>query len=236
MNDQVKQEDTVSFGDKRVEINTVERYKGRRNVTDRLGIISGGLLRAYTYFYEGQGGKKTVFRVRPKAEGGRPATNPETLRYVEGILGAPTQRFGMLLFHYQTDDKGELIEPEKLKGKIKTWVVSETRYAELDDLNRQYPLLCDGLDGKQHDFLAKCTEDKYQKITFLPLPTAHWKSNQKWFDALKARELKAKEKLRMALGYELKDHEILALLGGGAVATEGDIAGDIDLSDIIGDE
>lgn len=219
-------DDQVTLGDKRVETSTFDRYKGRKGITDRVAMVSGGLIRAYSFYYEGQG-KNTLFRA---------PTDPDTLKFVKAQLGEPSQRFGLVLFHYLTDEKGELVTTETLKGRMKTWVISETRYEELSSLHRQWPILDGGFDKKQHDIMVNCTEEKFQRMTFNPTPDAFWKKKQSWYDALKAKELKAKERLRGQLGRTLKDTEIMALLGAALPSQTGstDNAGEIDLSDIAG--
>jgi len=219
-------EDQVTLGDSRVRTSNYERYKGRKGITDRVGIISSALLRGYNYFYEGQGGQKTLFRA---------PTNPETLKLVKSILGEPTQRFGILLFHYSTDESGEVLDTEKLRGKIKIWVISESRYEELTLMNRQWPLLDTGYDGAQYDLNINCTEENFQRMTFTPCSTALWKKKEQWYQTLKGDEAKAKERLRWALGRELKDEEIMKMLGksGPSPTTSSDSVGEIDLSDII---
>lgn len=222
------QDEAVSLNDSRVHISTYERYKGRKGITDRLGIVSTALLQAHTYFYEAPN-QKTLFRA-PK--------DPNTLAFVKSVLGEPTQRFGVLLFHYTTDENGELIDDTKLRGKLKIWVISESRYQELGQLDKQWKLLDEGFDKPQYDFTAKCTEEQYQRMTFTPCPNAFWKRKQQWYDYVKTEEKKAKERLRWALGKQLKDPEIMALLGnrsGASPTTAGDAVGDIDLSDIVGE-
>lgn len=221
-------EDVVALGDKRVETSTFDRYKGRKGVTDRIAFISSSLIRTYTFYYEGNNQKRTF----------RAPTNPETLAFVKKQLGEPDQKFGLLLFHYTTDDNGELLTPEKLSGKVKLWVWSEARYDEIVALNRQWPLMDTGFDGKQYDLQVKCTEEQYQRMNFTPCPSAHWKTKQTWYDTIKAKEPKALPRLRQALGRQMTDQEIMGLLGGagnGVAPASTDAAGEVDLSDVIDD-
>jgi hypothetical protein len=217
----------VSFSDPKVEIDVFERYKGRKGYTDRIAFISSALLHAKTYYFEGQGGKKAFFR-QPK--------DPTTAAYVQARLGEPTQRFGLVIFQYTTDEKGELLDPTKLKGRVKLWSLTETKFLELSEIDKSWKLLDQGFGAPQHDLKVKCTNDDFQKMDLHAQPGAEWKKNEKWYRALKAKEIKAKEKLRQAMGKELKDVEIMALLGGpsNAPTSGGDQAGDIDLSDIGG--
>lgn len=218
-------EDFVTLGDKSVETSNFDRYKGRKGEVDRVGFISSSLMRGYSYYYEA---KKMSFRA---------PTNPETLKFVKEQLGAPTQYFGLTLFHYQTDEDGQLLVEEKLQGKVKTWKISESRYEELSSMHRQWPLLDAGPDEPQVDLVIKCSEEQYQRMTFSPTPKAHWKSKSSWYEALKKKEILSKEKLKLALGPIRSDEEILSILGGTLKSQTGgtENAGDIDLSDIIDD-
>jgi len=224
MNAVTPQEDQVTLGDRRVETSNFDRYKGRKGVTDRVAILSSTLTRAYMYFYEG-GGKKTMFRA---------PTNPETRKFVTEAIGEPQQRFGLTLFHYTTLPNGDFPDPTKLQGKLKVWVISESRYEELSTLNKQWPLLDGGWGVSQVDLSIKCTEEAFQRMTFTPMPTAHWKTKQAWYEALKAKMAKTKVSLAQSLGRVMKDEEIMALLGvGGQAPGKTDNAGEIDLSDIV---
>lgn len=220
--------DHVTLGDKTVETNQFDRYKGRLNVVDRIAILSTTLIRAYTYYYEGNG-KKTTFRI---------PTNAETLAFVKKTLGEPTQRFGLILFHYKTGDDGILLDETKCQGRPKLWVISEARYEELSNIHRQWPMLDAGVGAPQHDLQIKCSEEKFQRMNFTPCPTAHWKTNPKWYAALKERESKAQERLKLAMGRTMTDMEIMSLLGGTSAPNVTGAVGnsdELDLSDVIED-
>lgn len=218
-------EDFVTLGDKKVETSNFDRYKGRKGIVDRLAIISGGLMRGYSYYYE------------PKKFSFRAPTDAETLEYVKAQLGEPTQYFGLTLFHYQTDEDGNLLSDEKLTGKVKTWKISESRYEELSSMNRQWPLMDGGFAETQVDLLIKCSEEQYQRMSFTPAPKAHWKEKQPWYDALKKKEVLAREKLKLALGAIRTPEEIMSALGGTVQSQTGgtENTGDIDLSDVLDD-
>jgi len=222
----VQETDAVTLGDKRVETSQYERYKGRKGKTDRIAILSGKLQRAYTYFFDG-GSRKVLFRA---------PTSKEMQELCIKTLGQPQQRFGLVLFHYRTDeDTGELIDEKKCQGRPKLWVISESRYEELSGINRKWPLLNGGFDEKQVDLEIKCSEEQYQRMNFTPTPTAHWKKNEAWYNALVDKETKAQDRLKSALGRPLKDHEIMELLGASVPAQTGstDNAGEIDLRDVL---
>ena len=152
-------------------------------------------------------------------------------------LGPPEQRFALCLFHYTTDEAGNLIDPTKCQGRVKTWAISEARYEELSNLHRSWPLLDVGFEEKQHDMLMACTEEQYQRMNFTPCPEAHWKKKESWYNALKEKEKTAQPKVKMTLGRQMSDIEIMEMMGTALPSQTGgvDNAGDVDLSDIVDD-
>lgn len=222
----VEAKDQVSLGDKNVDIQQFERYKGRKGQTDRIGFVSKTLLRGWRFYVEA---KRASFRA---------PTDPVTLKRVTDVLGQPEQRFALVLFHYATDDKGALLDEAKCAGKLKLWVLSEARYLEISNLAREWPLLDSGPDGAQHDLMVTCTEEKYQRMQFQPTKNAQWKTKPNWYEAISEKAKSATAKLPLALGRQLNDAEIIELLGlapaTGVAPGSTAHAGDIDLSDIVG--
>lgn len=216
-------QEQVGFGDKNVETSTFDRYKGVKGRTDRIAIISSKLIRGYRYYHEG---KKTSFK-SPE--------NPELLALVKAQLGEPEQRFALTLFHYTTDDSGQLLDESKCQGKVKIWQISESRYEELSTMHKSWPLLDTGFGEKQYDLIIKCTEEQYQRMTFTPAPTAHWKSKESWYNALKSKEGAAQAKARASIGRQLSDQEVMDLLGVSVKSQTGSTANssDLDLSDVM---
>lgn len=215
--------DTVTLGDKSVEVSNFDRYKGVKGRTDRLAILSPRLVRGFRYYHN-----KKAF-LAPKS--------PELLKLCKEQLGEPVQQFALVLFHYTTDENGVLLDDTKCQGKVKIWRWSEAKYTEYADLAKQWPVMNGGFDEKQIDVLSKCTEEQYQRMTTTPCPTAHWKSKEAWYNALMAKEAKAAEKLQNAIGLKLSDQEIMDLLGASIGSQTGgtENAGDVDLSDIVDD-
>lgn len=192
--------DSVDLNDKKVEIQTFDRYKGRKNITDRIAIISSALLRAKIHYHHTK--KKTI---KCLSRGTEKAICCQ-------VLGEPDQRFGMLIFHYLTDENGDLLVPEKLSGKVKLWIVSESRYAELSTIHKEFPLLDGGKTAEQKDLLIKCTEEAFQKMVFTPCREALWKKKELWYESLKGKETKAKQKLISFLGQTVPDSELHEIL------------------------
>lgn len=211
----------VELGDKRVELSSFDRYKGRKGVTDCISIISSSLLRTFSHFASNKS-----FRC---------LSTPEKRACCCEGAGEPSQKFGLVLFKYATLDNGDLVDSSKCAGKVMLWIISEARYEELSALDKKWPLLDRGFAEKQHDLLIKCTEEQYQKMNFTPCPTAHWKSKEPWYKALKDKERKGRDKLKTAMGRQMTELEIMELLGVSIPQQTGgtDKAGDIDLGNIL---
>jgi len=217
-------EDEVSLNDKRVEVSTFDRYKGRKGMTDRLSILSSSLLRVRTHYHEA---KKKSFKCLSQ-----PGKQAVCCKH----MGEADQKFGIILFHHLTDESGDLLAPEKLSGKVKLWVITDSRYSELSTIHKEFPLLDGGYGSPQVDLLAKCTEEQFQRMNFTPCKEAHWKRKQEWYDVISSKVAKAKPRLVKAMGNELTELEILDLLQIDSEINPslGAGAGDIDLDDVLG--
>jgi hypothetical protein len=212
----------ITLGQPGIELSNFDRYKGRKNVTDRLAFISKTLRRGFTYYIN----KKRI--LLPK--------DPKLAKLLRDAHGEPKQEFAIIVFHYSTDEDGNLISEEKLGGKVKLWRWSEAKYTEYSELGKKWPIMDAGFDKAQHDLSIKCTEEQYQRMNSNILPgNAHWKKNERWYEALIAKRAKAEDKLMSVLGFEPTEAEVLELLGASQVNPTGseDSAGAVDLSDVI---
>jgi len=219
----------VTFGDRNVELNTLDRYKGKKGQVDRIVLLSKSLLRGNSHWFNNK-----TFRCLTE-DPSKPAICCEK-------LGAPNQKFGVVILHYQADGEGNIVDESKCPGTLKIWVLTESKYQELSGVHKQWPLLDSGFDKPQHDLLIACTEEQYQRMTITPCPKAHWKSREAWYKALLLRVDKSKDRLALSVGKKLPESEVLEILGlavqtaagtPGQPPTQG--PGDIDLSDILAD-
>lgn len=224
------QEEVFTLGDKRVETSAFDRYKGRKNEIDRIGIISKGLRKVYSHYYQAPGAQQgKTFRC---------LSQPGKLAACCLKLGAPDQKFGLVLFKYKVNDDGTLLDPSKCSGNVLLWVISEARYTELTAIHNEWPLLDAGPQSPQHDLQLKCSEEQFQRMAFTPQKTAHWKSKEAWYQALKIKETLAVQALAKAMGRSMTEDEVNQLLGMSVSAvgrpTGGtDNAGDIDLDGVL---
>lgn len=220
--------EVFAFGDKRIETSAFDRYKGRKNESDRLGFLSTGLKKTYTHYYQPAGEKMgKTFKC---------LSRPGQLGICCQKLGAADQKFGLVVFKYSTNEDGSLLDVAKCSGKVLIWVISEARYSELDAINKEWPLLDGGQAAPQHDLILKCSEEQYQRMTFTPQKTAHWKTREAWYKALKDKSVLASTAMVKAMGRTLTEEEVNSLLGvavSGRPTGSTENAGDIDLGDVL---
>lgn len=212
--------DEVVLGDKNVETSSYDRFKGQAGETYRLAFLSKTLTRGMVHYFNNRGY--------------RCLSTPEKQAICCEHMGSAQQKFGLTLFQYTTDGAGDVVDPAKLQGKIKFWLITEARYEELTAIHKRWPLLDVGFTEKQCDLIAKCTENQFQKMGFTPCPDAHWKKNEEWYKQLKVKEAKAKEKLNSLFGRRSNDEELRVVLGISTGAGKPPTQGvDIDLSDVV---
>lgn len=217
-----KHVEDVGFGDERVEVSNFVRYKGVKGQTDRIAFLSSNVKRVFTHYHNDQ-----YFRcLSTEAKTGICCQN----------LKSPDQRFGVVIFHYTTDPQGDLVDESKLQGSIKIWPFSETKYTDLTGFNRKFLLLTKDFDTEQFDMEILCTDDNFQKMTFTPCREAHWKKNQKWFDQLILKEVKASERMSKMMGKDLTEDEVRVILELNKVSSMSEIqpqGEDIDIDDLL---
>jgi len=215
-------EQQVGFGDPRVELSTLDRFKGRKGFKDRIALVGRALMRGNSHFAQ-----QKKFRCLTE--------KPESPAICCERLGGPTQYFAIPVFHYVTDQDGQILNEQKCQGQLKVWLISETKYKELSALHKQWPLLDSGWNTPQHDIIVNTTEESFQRMTFVPTQSAHWKSKDTWYKTIVQRALNAKERIALALGRKMTPAEVGELLGitPAMPAAQMAVATDIDLTDIV---
>ena len=211
-------EEEVGFGD--VQTATYPKYQGIQGQTDRIAVLSMKLRRSYTYYVDDA---KCRFRVDH---------NPP--EWITKKLGQPEQKFALVFFKYATDEDGEIMTPDKLKGKVCIWVFSETKFDQIKAKFLRYPLMNGQED--QVDMLINCTDSQWQKLDFDVCDSAHWRSKPEWVEALDAKVGDALNRADYFLGARKTDAEIKAMLG--IVSGEGPSAAsdaEVDLGDVLAD-
>lgn len=217
----------VSMGDKRIVSTQFEKYKGRKGQTDRLALISPQLHLGKIYFHESMG-KRWLFHA-PDAK-----SDPKLAELCMEKLGAPMQRLGVVVFHYRAED-GVVEDKEKCAGTVKVWILSESKYRELEKLNKEWPLMDHGQTEAQSDIILSCTEEQYQRMTITPTKEAHWKSKPEWYSHLNTRQKEAFAALPKIMGRQLDGDEIMEMFGmsDSAVTNPTGGSGEINLNEVL---
>lgn len=147
----------MSFDDNALASAQVDRFKGTKDVTDRIAFV----------------------HLNDK---GKPVIKSANVVYIEGAgycianeatekLGytSASQRFVAIIAHYLTDRTGKLKTPfTENSVNLKYYIFSKAKAERLSAINTEFPL-------GEHDLMAKCTDAVYQKIDFTPCKEAAWK-------------------------------------------------------------
>lgn len=218
--------DEVKFGDTNVEFLTLDKYRGRKGVTDRIALVSSGMLRGISHFAggdaKGKGGKMFICFTQKG--------QPPAFCCVE--KGQPKQYFALPVFHYVTDNEGNILVPEKCQGQLKVWRIPENRYKELSALASKWAILDSGFAAKQYDILTTTTDEDFQKMTFVPCPEAHWKSREGWYTHLSQKAKGARAAVADSLGQKLTEQAVRVLFGFKVPATDSPNAASLPATDI----
>lgn len=147
----------MSFDDNSLASAQVDRYKGTKDVTDRIAFVHLNannkpvIKSAQVVYIEGAG-----YCIANEAT--------EKLGYTNA-----SQRYVSIVAHYLTDRNGKLKTPfTENSVNLKYYIFSKAKAERLSAVNTEFPL-------GDHDLLAKCTEPQYQKIDFTPCKEAAWK-------------------------------------------------------------
>lgn len=143
---------TTSWEDETVKAYDFDLYKGRKNVTDRIGVLMAEKITyGRVHFSEGLG--YFICHSDWKLVGGQEVCT--TVAPCCEHLQAPNKRFAVLIIQYNTTPQGGLIQP--FGYQLKLWRFSDSKYVELRELNKEWPL-------KDHDLKLLCEDDQYQRI------------------------------------------------------------------------
>lgn len=226
----VPQYETVSLEDESVASRSeFDWYKGRKNTVDRISIPNvRGIAMARQHFSETEGLGGILCRskfVRQEREGpGGTKIYTEQMTEKAGccdLLGESTKRFAVQILQYATTPKGELVKPVQFSMRV--WRFTTDKFLELQAIHKEH-----GLDTK--DLKVTCTDDKYQKMTFIPCGDSVYAhpgfavnvpAIKNWLEATQGD-------LKRAIGRDMTDADIKKKLGeapgGTAVAEAGPVA------------
>jgi len=224
-------EELIGFGKEDKKVMTggrVERYKGKKNHTDRIAIV---------WFFRNSDGEYQM------GEGATPKFKMANYHYAQGLgyiaskgeyttakFGAPKRRIGTFVLKYKTDRNGSLSKDAngkpQLDFEILEWQFGEDKYRLLATIHEEFPLT-------QHDIKVTCTDDQYQKLSFTACNgVALWqrKDEIKQMVLDRVRDQEASLSICRDLSIEeIKQHY------GEDEAVVSDVSSDIDYDDLMDD-
>lgn len=194
----------TNFDDESISGRDFASYKGRNKVTDRIGLLTPNrVLIARDHYKEGIGYVvcNSEFKVQGKVE-----VCTKMAPCCEH-MDAPRKRITTLLIKYNTSPAGQLVNP--FGYELLVWQFSPDKFQQLQNINKEFPLA-------DHDILALCEEEKYQRMVFTACRQAIHKDERiraavgaqidQWINAIWP-------KLTKAAGKKLTNQEILQKLG-----------------------
>lgn len=194
-------------------------YKGRKNITDRVGIADlKRIAAARVHYAEGPGLGFILCRsqfTRQETQGpdGRKLYS-EVMVARAGcceLLGESTKKFAVPLVHYTTNPKGDLIKP--MSFAMKVWKFDAGRFATLQQTHKEFES-SGGLAG--HDLKVTCADEQFQKLTIIACAEsvlAHPKFKQDYGEGLTNWLNAVSPDLKRALGRDMSDDELRKKLG-----------------------
>jgi hypothetical protein len=224
-------EQLIGFGQDDKKVMTggrVERYKGKKNHTDRLAIV---------WFFKDEEGNRRM------AETDTPKFKMANYHYAPGLgyinakgeyttqkFGPPKRRIGTFVLKYKTDRNGSL--PKGADGKpqldfeVLEWQFGEDKYCLLATIHEEFPLTA-------HDIKVTCTDDQYQKLSFTACNgQALWQRNDQIRE--KILERVAEQEHTLSLCRDLSVDEIKQHFGEDTDVVP-DVSSDIDYDDLMED-
>ena len=194
---------SIGFGDDSVPPDSFMPYQPTAGKTDRLAILSGpqDILWAYVHYddnmkfvicnHEGSG-KGVCCHYLPPAQ----------------------QRFGVVVFHYDADSDGDIINPNKCSGLVKLFILTENRYTTIGKIHKDYPLVNGGQGVDQWDLLVETPAKDKNRPVFKHAAPAHYKTDDSWYHQFaEVQYPRAVVALQSRLGQSMTDEEIAAKLG-----------------------
>jgi hypothetical protein len=143
----------IEWTDETITTGEFEVYKGRKNVTDRIAILTKPTLGRFHYK---QGVGFFLCNSKYTVQGGvEMCENPALCCQ---LMNEPAKkRFAALILQYDTRPNGELTQP--FGFKLLVWRFREDKFVALRGIAKEWPF-------EQHDLMVSCSDEGYQKMSF----------------------------------------------------------------------
>lgn len=194
----------IGFDDPNIKAADASFYKGTKDQTDRIGIVSKGFKTLMTHYKKGLG--HVICRSTPpkRDESGKIVESSQRALCCKKLKPAKL-RCGGVIVQYRTDQHGNLKEP--FTYDVKVWVFGEDKYVTLRNINSEFPI-------SENDLKVHCTDPGYQKLQIQPANGSFWQKDKLgWKPEILAEAAALQEKLPTLMGKMRTDEEILENVG-----------------------
>lgn len=180
--------EVFGFENEDIKGNVFEKYKGKKNQTDRVAII-------YTDPKAMFAGSKIHFKDRFfLCKKGKCCE----------VLGPAKWRVGAVLIKYGTDRLGAPKKP--LTYELLPWVFSEATYTKLKNINAEFPLAT-------HDVKISCTNEEYQHLDVIACSESIWTAQEAFKKSILDQAKPIWDNVKRSIASDLTVEEINDLLG-----------------------
>ncbi len=183
----------VDFNDDSYKTNDVDFYKGTKDKTDRLGILTQPILE-YVHWIEDPDGSAGYYVCISEHNNKGEITKEEICCKKEGESRA---RFVVAVIEYGTKTDGEVKKP--LQYDVKVWLFATDKFSQLRGISKEFGSLL------EQDIGVMCTDAKYQKMNVLPKKQCIWTAKEEIKDEVTTVVKTLKGKLPKLLGKRLDD-------------------------------
>ena len=200
--------EVFGFENENIRGNVWEKYKAKKGVVDRLGIIFSDPKVLFA-------GNKVHFKDRFfLCKGG----------YCCDILGPSKYRIGSVIIKYTTDKLGNIKQP--FDYTLFPWMFSEQTYTKLKTLNVDFSVAT-------HDIKIGCTNEDYQHIDITPCQESIWQAKAELRAKILEEAKPIWDYIKRGIASDLSVEEIKDLLGGTPTAGGADPSTKLDLDSVL---
>lgn len=180
--------ETFGFDNEEIKGGLYDKYKGKRNQVDRVGIV-------YTDPKAMFAGSKVHYKDR-------------FFLCKKGSccekLGPSKWRVGSVIVKYSTDRQGNLKKP--FSYELYPWIFSEQTYIKLKNVNSEFPLAT-------HDVKISCTNEEYQHLDIAPCQESVWTTKEEIKQEIIKEAKSIWDSIKRSIAGDLSVEEINDLLG-----------------------
>lgn len=201
---------SIGFNDPNVPSDNFPTYKPTAGRTDRLCILNGGQQIVYEHVHFDQTLKFVV--CNSKRDDETSAVISESVCCAN--LDRADQRFGIVVFHYDADTEGDIINPNKCSGQVKIFTLTNNRYQTLGKIQKSRNIVRAPFGDPQYDILIDTPATDKNRPVFRAADECHIHTNQDWYKRiLEVQGEAALETIPNRMGQRLTDAEIREKLG-----------------------